>query len=80
MDIHTAEPFVPELSLVEVEIAIVKLKRYESPGTDQIPPELIKECSEIRRLICSIWNKKELPQQWKDSIIVPVYKRGDKTD
>jgi hypothetical protein len=42
MDIHTAEPLVSESSLVEVEIAIGKLKRYKSPGTDQIPAELIK--------------------------------------
>jgi hypothetical protein len=41
-DIQTAEPLVPEPSLVEVEIAIRKLKSYKSPGTDQIPAELIK--------------------------------------
>jgi hypothetical protein len=85
MDIHTAEPLVPEPSLVEVEIAIGKLKSYKSPGTGQIPAELIKAgsetlYSEIHRLICSIWNKKELPQQWKKSIIVPIYKKGDKID
>jgi hypothetical protein len=44
-----------------VEIAIGKLKSYKSPGADQIPAELIKAggetlCSEIRKLICSIWN------------------------
>jgi hypothetical protein len=42
-DIHTAELLVPEPSLVEVEIAIRKLKRYKSPGTDQILAEFIKE-------------------------------------
>jgi hypothetical protein len=42
MDIHTAEPLVPEPSLVEVEIAIGKLKWYKSPGTDQIPAEMIE--------------------------------------
>jgi hypothetical protein len=31
-DIHTAEPLVPEPSLVEVEIAIGKLKCYKSPA------------------------------------------------
>jgi hypothetical protein len=80
MDIHTAEPLVPEPSLVEVEIAIGKLKSYKFPGTDQIPAKLIKAgsetlYSEIHRLICCIWNKEELPQQWKESIIVPICKR-----
>jgi hypothetical protein len=42
MDIHTAEPLVPEPSLIDVEIAIGKLKSYKSTGTDQIPAELIK--------------------------------------
>jgi hypothetical protein len=76
-------PLVPKPSLVEVEIAVGKLKSYKSPDTDQIPSELIKAggetCSEIHRLICSIWNKEELPQQWKESIIVPIHKKGDKT-
>jgi hypothetical protein len=80
-----AESVVSEPSLIEVEIATGKLKSYKSPGTDQIPIELIKEegeilRSEIYKIICSIWNKEELPQQWKESIIVPVHKIGDKTD
>jgi hypothetical protein len=61
------------------------LESCKSPGTDQIPAELIKAggetlYSEIHRLICCIWNKEELPQHWKESIIVPIYKKGDKTD
>jgi hypothetical protein len=35
-EMHTAEPFVPELSASEVEVAIGKLKRYKSLGADQI--------------------------------------------
>jgi hypothetical protein len=27
-----------------------------------------------------IWNKEELPHQWKKSIVVPIHKKGDKTD
>jgi hypothetical protein len=84
-EIHTAEPLVSEPSDSEVQMAIEKLKRHKSPGIDQIPAELIKAggktiCSEIHKLITSIWNKEELPEQWKESIIVPIYKKGDKTD
>jgi hypothetical protein len=76
---------VPEPSLVEVEVAIGKLKSYKSPGTDQIPAELIKAggetlYSDIHKLSCFVWNKEELPQQWKESIIVPIHKKGDKTE
>jgi hypothetical protein len=34
VDIFTAEPLVPEPSLIEVEIAIGKLKSYKFPRTD----------------------------------------------
>jgi hypothetical protein len=78
IEIHTAEPLVPEHSAFEVDMAIEKLKRYKSQGIDQIPAEMIKAggskiCSEIHKLINCIWNKEELPDQWKESIIVPVY-------
>jgi hypothetical protein len=84
-DIQTIEPLVPEPSLVEVKIAIGGFKTYKSPGTDQILAELIKAggetlYSEINKLISFVWNKEELPQQWKESIIVPIHKKGDKTD
>jgi len=62
-------------------MAIEKLKRHRSPGVDKIPAELIKTIrSEIHKLINSIWNKEELPEEWKESIIVLMYKKGDKTD
>jgi hypothetical protein len=62
IEVHTAEPLVPGPSRLEVEIAIAKLKRYKSPGSDQIPAELIQAggeilLSEIHRLINSVWNK-----------------------
>jgi len=37
-------------------------------------------CYEIHRHIISIWNKEDLPEEWKELIIVPMYQKGDKTD
>jgi hypothetical protein len=59
--------------------------KYELPGSDQILAELTQAGGEIllyaiHKLINSVWNKEELPHQWKDSIIEPVHKKGDKTD
>jgi hypothetical protein len=83
--IQTAVPLVPEPSLVEMEIAIGELKSFKCPGTDQIPAELIKAggetlCSEIHRLICSLWNEEELPQQWKEFTVVRIHNKGDKAN
>jgi hypothetical protein len=68
----------------EVNNAIVKLKRYKSPSSDQISAELIQARSEtlgsdIYKLNNRIWNTEELSAQWKGPIIVLIYKEG-KTD
>jgi hypothetical protein len=84
-EIHTAEPTVPETCATEIEKALENLKRHKSSGIDQIPAELIKTGGrtihlEINKFINSIWNKKELPEEWKESIILPIYENGDKTE
>ena len=84
-EIHEAEPLVPRPSASEFELAIEKLKSHKPTGIEQIPSELIKAggktiCCEIHKRIISIWNKEELPEEWKESIRVPIYKKGDKTD
>jgi len=40
-EIRTAESLAPKPNAFEVEMAIEKLKRHESPGIDQIPAEFI---------------------------------------
>jgi len=77
-EIHAAKPLVPESSVFEDEMAIENLKGHKSPHTDEIPSELIKPGgrtirTEIHKLINSIWNKEEFYEEWKKSIIVPLY-------
>jgi hypothetical protein len=60
IEIYTAEPLVLDPS--------PKVKRYKSPGSDEIPAELFQAGGEIlhfkiHELINSIWNKEELPEQ-----------------
>ena len=76
---------VPEPSVLKFEMAIEQLKSHKSPGIYQIPAELVTAWgrtirSEIRKVINSIWNKEDLPEEWKVSITVPIYKKDDETD
>jgi hypothetical protein len=84
-EIHTAQPLVPQPSAFEFEVAIEKLIGHKFPGTDRIPAEIIQAGSksirsEIHKFINSIWNKEELSEKWNESIIVPIYKKGDNID
>jgi hypothetical protein len=36
--------------------------------------------SVIQKFINSIWNKEELPDEWKEPIIVTIHMTGDKTE
>jgi hypothetical protein len=47
------------------------LEWYKPSRIDQNPAELIKAGYKINRLLNYVWNKDELPRQWKESIIVP---------
>jgi len=35
---------------------------------------------EIHKLTIAIWNKEELPEEWKESFILSIYKKDNKTD
>jgi len=66
-------------------LVIDKLKSHKSPGIDQTPAEPIKAggrtvCLEIYKLVTSIWKKEELFEARKESITVPVHKKGDKAN
>jgi hypothetical protein len=85
--VHTPEALVHDPSPFEVEIAVLycKVSKSKSPGSDQIPRETIQAGgetlqSEVLEVNNSVWNEEELPDELKEAIIVPVYKKGGRTD
>jgi hypothetical protein len=71
IEVHTAEPLVPGPSRLEVEIAIAKLKKYKSQGSDQISTELISAGGEmllsaIHKLINSVAYNERVHQLFID--------------
>ena len=76
---YTAELLETEFSAFETEVVVEKLKRHTSLGNDQIPVELIKTGRTVLS-INSVWNKEELSQGKKGSIMVRTYMKSDNTD
>ncbi|XP_058064586.1 uncharacterized protein LOC131214225 [Anopheles bellator] len=76
---------VPAPTISEVKDAIKQLKNNKSAGKDGLGAELIKMGPEklascLHRLIARIWDIEQLPEEWKDGVICPIYKKGDKLD
>ena len=68
----------------EMLLAINSLKNNKSPGIDGIPGEILKHGGgslhhQLYQLITAIWETEEVPQQWRDSRIISIYKKkGDR--
>ena len=82
---QNVQPYIDEPTLQEVENEIARLNNFKSPGIDNLPGELFKYggnalCMEIHELIVRIWNGEELPEEWRTSILCPIYKKGDKLE
>ena len=79
---HLANP----LTLLEVRAAIQAMKSNKAPGPDGIPAEICKSSEALaeqllHNLLAHIWEKEDVPQQFKDANIVTILKRkGSKSD
>ncbi|XP_072163210.1 uncharacterized protein [Diadema setosum] len=64
----------------EVDIAITQLSCGRAPGSDSIPAEVYKKDGPITlikltKLYQSMWNKEQLPKEFRDATVVHIYKR-----
>ena len=71
--------------LAEVKLAIKRLKTGKAAGLDEVTAEALKGGGDtiamaLLRLIQMIWNQEEVPQDFKDGVIVPTFKKGDSSE
>ena len=73
-----------DFTTLEIENAIKKLKLNKSPGYDNI----LNECliygkdmlfNTIKLIFQHLFTISYFPNQWSEGIIIPIYKKGDKT-
>jgi len=81
-EISEVEVELKELTIENVKKAIRNLKN-EVAGTDAIHPELIKYggyklLNRMYELVRQIWVEERIPEEWKETVIVPIHKRGDR--
>ena len=74
---------VEELTIEDVKNAIRNLKNSRVAGTDGIHPELTKYrgnklLNRTYELVGQIWEEEWIPEELKETIIVPIHKTGDR--
>jgi len=83
----TQSPINTELdacpSLSEVKDAIGTLCEGKSPGADGLHPEIIKRggnklAEVLHNIITEAWNQSEVSQDWKDALLITIFKKGDR--
>lgn len=80
-------PVLHNLALCEGEVyrALLNLDPNKAPGPDVLLTIVLKTCArELTRYLCALFNlsfaEGKLPTEWKDSLVVPVHKKGKKED
>lgn len=73
-------------TVVELSKAIDSLASGKAPGSDGIPPDLIKHCKTtlllpLHEVLCQCWQEGSVPQDMKDAKIITIYKnKGERSD
>jgi hypothetical protein len=72
-------------SKLELQTCISSLKRNKAAGPDELHPILFKEGGEVllehlTSLFQLIWEREDIPDNWGESIIIPIFKKGVRND
>ena len=73
------------MSSAFVLLELRKLKPTKATGLDGIPAKLLKDAAQevakpIANLINLTFSTGEIPQEWKEAKVAPIFKSGEKDD
>lgn len=74
--------YTEEFSFEQIEKIIRKMKNKKAPGPGGIKNEAWKNCSwevikEFTTIVNNCWSGGGLPEEWRNGLVVPVYKKGE---
>jgi len=78
-----AEREEDEITVEELETSMKGMKNDKAPGEDGLVVELLREGGvelheKVLELLNECWRRKEVPENWGKTIIIPIYKqKGD---
>ena len=73
------EGLTQDISRNEIKVAISRMKNGKSTGMDGIPVEVWNCLGEegidmLWDLMKGIYEQEKIPTEWRDSVIIPIYK------
>ena len=75
-----------EVTVPLVKRAVRKLQNMKAPGIDGVTPWMLRlaDCdlmaAVLQRLFAAMWRLCYIPDEWKRSLVVPIFKKGDRCD
>ena len=84
--LQTMEELDTEPTFEELSKVIDSLASGKAPGSDGIPPDLIKHCKtsllhSLHVLLCQSWQEGAAPQNMRDAKIITLFKnKGERSD
>lgn len=83
--LHNLAPASEPPDKNEITEIISSLKNNKASGEDNIVAEMLKLApgsliDKLEQLFKEIWKSEKIPSDWKNAVIHPLHKKGDRTD